>query len=700
MAPPKPAETPLQKSRRRREERAAAAAAAEAARRAREVPNESMEVAEGLLRKYDAVYREHELLRAECDRRLKAGEGPHYHPFDARCNPSRNHRDAYVETSGFRNRYYPEKRFLNKQLNEALDNARRQWALNEMIENGEEVDAELQEMREIDHRIAQKVSSSNVLFYHAVWDTARSECNNVTALCKKFYWYEKRYKPSQQHIPSAAAIARRRQYAPDPPKSPPRKQIGTHGKIWGPWRIWSLDAISADEQRELKKSEEDYAFVKRETTVDIVCDNHLQWVKISNTNNHRIIRAMTEIGATPDDFTTPGTENEQLDEEDVGYESPTINKFLHDIHCGWVPRFLRTIDEDDELPDLLKFAVQFGKAAPVNRVRYKTPRIRFFCPKLEEGTDPIVDSILREIRKLGIDVRTTDSVAMRNAPDVAPRPFSTALNKMMPDPYKLLSHELNLDCTILIGLVSDITHLKNPPETVNYAPAIKAQIQEEKQHSLLMTQLFPIVKDRQLFCTYEAAERYCSIAATMATAGEMQRTALFLERWTGVKGREEANADEIESLSSDERRERLQKLSDYEIPTDLHLPVKIIEDTEDTISRAFAAGLKAARQPLLVSREEPFLAPMAAKIALPDINHSVFLYPWATGMMTVTSNRVTAKEIQLAIDRHMNNTGESLRGPMLWATDVARSYITKGADIERPRTQEGEKDLEEVKEEN
>ncbi|KAI5304915.1 hypothetical protein KEM56_005701, partial [Ascosphaera pollenicola] len=450
--------------------------------------------------------------------------------------------------------------------------------------------------------------------------------------------------------------------------------------------------------RDQKRSEGEYEFVKRETTVDIVSDNQAEWIKISNITNKRITRVMAEMGVGLEELedTDEEEEEEDIDDEDAPLldasnaktkynPTPRITPTLRKIQRGWIPRFLRDIESDDELVDLLKFAVQYSKAAPVNRVRYQAPRIRFVCPKIDEGKNELVDRVLRDIRDLGIDVCTIDNISLRNAPDVAPRPFCTALGKMMPNPYILLPKELNLDCTILIGLVSEISHRKDPPKLEEYAPAIRSQIDLEKKFPLLVKQLFPIVKGRQLYCTYEAADRFCSIASLMATTVEKQRTALLIEKWIGERGREEAKADEIEKLSPKERLERLRELSDYDIPDDIQLPVKIINDTEDVIVRA----LSTSRPTQPPSKDHPYLPKIASQINLQDINHSVFLYAWATGLMTLTSNRVTAKEIQFMLERYMDTTGENVIGPKLWVTDVARSYITKG--IERPDKPKKEK---------
>lgn len=690
MAPPKPAELPIDRSIRRRQERAALLEAQEAARRAREVPTRAMQDAAALKKQFDVVYNEHEELRRECTRRLNAHDGPHYNPFDARFQPSRNQRDAYVETSGFRNKIYPEKRFLEKMQQEALANASKIWDLTDQKKAGQDVDDQLHECEEIDAQIRQKLISSNLTFYIALWDTARSECDCVTALMKKFYWYEKRYKPFQDQtsIFLSPTATRQNQHEPESTREGDR---GTDisGKVWGPWRIWGLDAMSAEEQRTQKRSGDKNDFVKRETTVDIVCNNNAEWVKISNINNNRITRIMAEMGIGLEELEEESDEDE-MDVSEGGEDAPltdtsnsrtrynarpVITPTLRKIQRGWIPRFLRDVEHDDELVDLLKFAVQYSKAAPVNRVRYLPPRIRFVCPKIEEGKNALVDRVLYDIRDLGIEVCTVDNISLRNAPDSAPRPFCTALSKMMPNPYTLLPKELNIDCTVLIALVSDISHMKDPPRLDEYAHAIKNQIDIEKEHSLLLTQLFPLIRGRKLYCTYDAAMRFCAIAATLATYTERKRAALLIERWAGEQGMEEAQEFGYEQLTPEERIAELESLSEYDLPDDIQLPVEIIDDTEDIIRRALATPTPT--QPL--SKEHPYLPQIASTINLLDINHSVFLYSWATGLMTVTSNRAVAKEIQSALDRYMDSTGESVTGPMLWMTNVARSFITKGA---------------------
>ncbi|KAI5287534.1 hypothetical protein KEM52_001551, partial [Ascosphaera acerosa] len=465
------------------------------------------------------------------------------------------------------------------------------------------------------------------------------------------------------------------------------------GKVWGPWRIWELDSAPVEEQRSMQTTDDEVGIVRRETTVDIVCENHAEWVKTTNITNRRVVMALADIGIGLDDLDDEddcdggddGGDRGQSDAEDA---RPWL---LRRIENGWVAPFLRDVEEDGELLDLLKFAVQLSKAAPANRAHAKPPHIRFVCPRLVEHENAMVDRVLQDVRGLGItvDTATTGARFLKHIgeSDEDPTPLTPAIfARMMPNPYELLDDKLNLDCTVLIGLASDISHLKSPQVEAGYATAIKAQIEAERQHSLLVSQLFPIVDGRQLCCTHEAAERFCSIASIMATTAEKQRTALLVERWLGHAADMEGYAARVAQMSPRERLDELRRLSDYEIPDTLQLPVRIIPDAESTISRALEAGREpASARPKRLSPTTPWLPPIAETIPLHDINRSVFLFSWTTGLMTVTSNRVAAKAIQLTLESHMTATGEDLPNPALWVTDIARSFITKGAKLDGPK---------------
>ncbi|KAI5289536.1 hypothetical protein KEM55_008799, partial [Ascosphaera atra] len=344
-------------------------------------------------------------------------------------------------------------------------------------------------------------------------------------------------------------------------------------------------------------------------------------------NNDRLIHALANEGVGTEEL----LEEEEEDARVLESEDEMGTTVMERIRNGWQPSWLRAVEGDEELLDLLKFAVQFSKAADVNQVLYKPPKIKFVCPKLEEGKNELVDIVLRRVRSMNIEVQTVDRISSRNMPYSMPQPLDTALKRMMPKPQLLLPDTINIDCTILIALVSEITHAKNVAKSEWYAAAINGQIDTERIAPLMEKKLWTVLRGRKLVCTKEAAVRLCDIASKMATPVEKQRTALLIDRWMAKEGREEAKADEIEKMGRRERLEKLRAISELDIPDDFLLPVKIIDDIPDIILR----GLQASKDDMLPmyppSHEHPYLPQAAKKLHLSDINDSVFKYGWATG---------------------------------------------------------------------
>ncbi|KAI7153277.1 hypothetical protein KC352_g27953, partial [Hortaea werneckii] len=58
-----------------------------------------------------------------------------------------------------------------------------------------------------------------------------------------------------------------------------------------------------------------------------------------------------------------------------------------------------------------------------------------------------------------------------------------------------------------------------------------------------------------------------------------------------------------------------------------------------------------------------------------DINYSVFLYGWATGRTTITSNRTVVKQIETHLETYTDLPDESWPG--IWLCPTARSLVGK-----------------------
>jgi len=105
-----------------------------------------------------------------------------------------------------------------------------------------------------------------------------------------------------------------------------------------------------------------------------------------------------------------------------------------------------------------------------------------------------------------------------------------------------------------------------------------------------------------------------------------------------------------------------QELSDHTVPEKWLLPIKVVE-SKTVIMEALRIG------------KLPWVAKEVAE-SLTDINQSVFLYGWSTGLTTVTSNRTVTKQIASKLEEGMVED-EEVDGPQIWVCDTARSLVAK-----------------------
>ena len=114
--------------------------------------------------------------------------------------------------------------------------------------------------------------------------------------------------------------------------------------------------------------------------------------------------------------------------------------------------------------------------------------------------------VLQRIRDLGVILETADDAL--NAPTI-----SEAFHRMLPDPFDGFSDTLNVDTTLLIAFISDMTHDKLQSKDWHNRN-ITDQITREAKKPLLPSHLWPACGSRKLVCTHEAADRALEIVAT------------------------------------------------------------------------------------------------------------------------------------------------------------------------------------------
>jgi hypothetical protein len=338
--------------------------------------------------------------------------------------------------------------------------------------------------------------------------------------------------------------------------------------------------------------------------VDIVAQNGSEWVKVSTLTEKRLLFDMAKAGWLGESSS---------EGSDVGD------------------------DEDDETEGLMKQAEALMKASKATRVRYRHPSVRIVLPKIKRGSAKEMDELIKQIETLGIKVQTFEDL-----PDVVP--VSAALPRMVVDPFVGFSSTLNVDCTILLALVSDLSHSRVQAEDWHHR-AILRQIEMENENQLLPNCLWPAMGSRPLVCAGEAAKRMHEIVDLIGTQSEKQRRDCLME------------VESTTHWSKEQRIKGFQELSAYDVPLGWNIPIKVI-DTDIA----------------LMQKQLPPAAEQVAKLLSP-INQSVFLYGWATGRTTISSNRTVAKEIEGTIETH--RLAEDDTGPDIWLCPTARSLVGK-----------------------
>jgi hypothetical protein len=291
----------------------------------------------------------------------------------------------------------------------------------------------------------------------------------------------------------------------------------------------------------------------------------------------------------------------------------------------------------DKLEDvdisIVKMAVTLRDMAKEKRVRYQRPRVHFILTRIKMGNKDI-DMILDHIRATGAIVTTTE--------DLQPAPrIEDVLPDLGIDEFRHFTPTLNVDCTLLLAIVSDISHGQ-----VNEEPwfnrNVRAQITLEEKEQLMLKTLWPAMSDKKLVCTSLAAKRMREIVEMIGTSTEKARMQVMM--------------GDDQTRSREELLQDFASLAIHPIPGTWQLPILTID--EDTLEEG-----KANEQHKKVLG------------CLVDVNRSVFMYGWLSGCTTITSNRVAVKALERAVEEH--RISEEDRGPDVWICPIARSLVAK-----------------------
>ncbi|THY00975.1 hypothetical protein D6D01_10390 [Aureobasidium pullulans] len=360
--------------------------------------------------------------------------------------------------------------------------------------------------------------------------------------------------------------------------------------------------------------------------VDVVAGDGLSWIKVSLLTNNRLLFDKAKLGWED------GSSSEEEEEDEVGEEQ------------GKKEDQLENGGDEDDVP-LVKMTKDLVRAAKEVKIRTRSPKITLVLPKIKEGEVDAIDKILDQLRKLGVQLITSSSAFF-------PIDFEKVMPHLLTDPFEAFTSTLNIDCTILLALVSDFSHCSVEAEPW-FHRALKRQVEIEDEENLLPNLLYPALADRELVCTDEAAKRMREIVDTIGTEGEKERTKWFM--------------GDIDAIPEDVRG-KLTQLSRFPVPESLRLPIKT--QTPDSISEPTTTTTSPNSTP------STSLPPSASKVSsqLTSINQSVFLHGWSQNITTITSNRTVVKQIENILAKEAKDETE---WPLIWLCPTARSLVGK-----------------------
>ncbi|KAL8763700.1 MAG: hypothetical protein Q9184_000595 [Pyrenodesmia sp. 2 TL-2023] len=366
---------------------------------------------------------------------------------------------------------------------------------------------------------------------------------------------------------------------------------------------------------------------RRCALVDIVAQDGQQWIKVSTVTENRLLFELAKAE-------WEGADSDSDSDGDGLLVNGLAHTTVHNDTSANGQDSIRGNKDEDERVEIIRQAQDLQKAAMAHKIHYKHPSVTIILPKVSKELSPEIARILDTVRSTGATVHL--------GPPAPPPDLRSAFKNIAPDPLANLTSILNIDCTILLALVSDLSHKATTPEPW-FNKAISRQIELEKQEQLLPSMLWPVMAGKDLVCTEEASRRMREIVDTIGTEGERKRTDLLT-----------LGPDQTQAKSAYALRRAFAELSNYTIPSDWILPIRVIEFNMDDISR---------------------LSPAAQKVkeSLTSINQSVFLYGWTKNLSTLTSNRTVAKQIEEIVE---GEEGEQV-GPKVWLCSTARSLVGK-----------------------
>ncbi|KAH8600703.1 hypothetical protein B0O99DRAFT_681577 [Bisporella sp. PMI_857] len=217
---------------------------------------------------------------------------------------------------------------------------------------------------------------------------------------------------------------------------------------------------------------------------------------------------------------------------------------------------------------------------------------------------------------------------------------------MAPNRLALFSQTLNIDCTLLITLCSDISY--GGVEVQGWhTSSVKSQISIESREPLLPHKIWRVLGTHPLVCTRSAFEKLNEVVEVIGTASEKKRASLLFEQGGICK-------------SQQQRIEELQELSTYKIPASWNLPIQVLEAKDDSLKKFIPATVFKK-----ITEDLKDMSPTT---------RSTLYFGWSEDITTLSSNKEALNKIRHSILKH-RGYNYKIVGPDVWTFSPARNLV-------------------------
>ncbi|KAK0385698.1 hypothetical protein NLU13_6875 [Sarocladium strictum] len=309
--------------------------------------------------------------------------------------------------------------------------------------------------------------------------------------------------------------------------------------------------------------------------------------------------------------------------------------------------------EDVSLTKRLRLLVA---AAKLNLHEYCVPRVRLVVPFIgRENLD--FEVLFDQLAKMDPDVKVV--IQNKHSRFLTNPPPEDFVSRLRGDPLANLTPTLILEHTVLVDLISDLTHCRLEVQPW-HASATRTQIEEENgpEGRCMVKWLYPVLSGRRLTITKAASEHLYHILETVGTETERERARLIVPK---------PGEEQLETEA--EVRQRFQSLSVHDFPRDIQLPVEV--DAQDWVSLDALLEVGEGRIPPAAFRT-------CNMTLFSEYYRSTIISGWVSGNTVITSNKEINGLVHRCIKSLALPTGQ-VCGPTIHTLQVARYMLSSHA---------------------